>query len=164
MDKRIDTIAEHYGYEKQKMRLMEKIGGFMQALGEYDRAECEYEEYSAKCSLINELVKVQVMLDQFKTMFDVVPEIFEERCKIEIERQMERIEDEQMVFVIDAVHHAGGMRYTWRVPEYQEAPTIGTIVHVQAKGKVKPVLVVGVRTIKRSQAKRLKTMVGETNE
>lgn len=165
MDKRIETIAKHYGYERQKMQLIEKIGGLMQAVSEYDRAEDDYEAYATKWWLITDkLVDVQIMIDQFRALFGVLAETFEVRYNDELERQMKRIEDEQLVWIINAAHKLGGTEYSWRVPKDKEVPEVGEIVYVHAKGKVKPVIVQGVRKIKGEQAKGLKEMAGEANE
>ncbi len=164
MDERIKQIADHYGYSKQKIQLMEEMGELMQAVSKYDRAAAGFEAYNAMLNLIDELVDVQIMIDQFRELFGVIPECFENKYDAKLRRQIERIEDEKPVWVIDAVHNVGGAEYTWRVPDNKQLPTAGEIVYVHARGKIKPVIVSGLRRMARKDAKKLKTMVGDRLE
>lgn len=164
MDERIKQIAVHYGYGKQRIQLMEEMGELMQAVSKYDRAEEGHEIYEAIENLIGELVDVQIMLDQFRELFNVIPECFDARYNDKLNRQIERIEDEKPAYVIDAVHNVGGKEYSWRVPANKKIPTAGSIVYVHAQGKVKPVIVQRIRRLQKKHAKKLKTMVGDTLE
>lgn len=164
MDERIKQIAYHYGYGKQKMQLMEEMGELMQAVSKFGRAEERLEKYNAKLNLIDELVDVQIMIDQFRELFYVSPEYFERKYNLKLERQMNRVKEEKPVWVIDAVHNVGGVEYSWRVPEDKKIPKRGDIVYVHAKGQVKPVIVQNIRRMPKKYTKELKTMVGETLE
>jgi NTP pyrophosphatase (non-canonical NTP hydrolase) len=164
MDERIKRIAKHYGYEKQKMQLMEEMGELMQAVSKYERAEYGLEIYNAFWNLVDELVDVQVMIDQMRELLGVGSECFEGKYNAKLNRQIRRIEDEKLVYVIDAVHSVGGKEYTWRVPENKKVPEVGSIVCVNAKGQVQPVIVQRIRRIPKKYAKKLKSMVGETIE
>lgn len=164
MDERIIRIARYYGYGKQKIQLMEEMGELMQAVSKYDRAEEGGEICETMWNLVDELVDVQIMIDQFRELFGVTTERFESKYNDKLNRQIERIEDEKPAYVIDAVHNVGGKEYSWRVPENKKIPTAGSIVYVHAQGEVKPVIVQRIRRIAKKHAKKLKTMVGETLE
>lgn len=164
MDERIKQIADFYGYGKQKMMLMEEMGELMQAVSKFDRAEVGFESHEAMWNLIDELVDVQVMIDQFREIFGVLPECFEGKYNAKLNRQIKRIEDEKPVWIIDAVHNIGGKEYSWRVPENKKIPTSGSIVYVHAQGEVKLVIVRRSRRMARKDARKLKTMVGDKLE
>jgi NTP pyrophosphatase (non-canonical NTP hydrolase) len=164
MDERIKQIANYYGYGKQKIQLMEELGELMQAISKYDRAEYGFEIYNAFWNIVDELVDVQVMIDQLRELLHVSPECFEGKYNAKLNRQIKRIEDEKLVYVIDAVHEVGGKEYSWRVPENKQLPKVGQIVYVNAQGDVKPVILKRIRRMARKDAKKLKTMVGDRLE
>ncbi len=164
MDERIKQIANYYGYGKQKIQLMEELGELMQAISKYDRAETEYDIHRARLNIIDELVDVQIMIDQFRVLLGVEPEYFNEKYDYKLKRQMSRIEDEKPVWVIDAVHNVDGKEFCWRVPANRQIPAVGAIVYVNARGEIKPVIVHRVRKMAIKDARKLKTMVGDKLE
>ena len=92
MDERIKQIANYYGYGKQKMQFMEEMGELMQAISKYDRAETEYDIHRARLNIIDELVDVQIMVDQFRELHDVNADYFDEKYREKLSRQINRIQ------------------------------------------------------------------------
>lgn len=164
MDERIERIAGHYGYKNQKMILIEKMGELMQAIGKFDRAEKAQEIRSTGKAIEEKLVDVQIMIDQIRFLRGMPPEDFGEIYNYKLDRQIERLADEEMVYVIGAVHHDGGKEYLWRLPEVLKTPSIGDIVPVQSKDKITHVLVKRVFMEKKKNVRNLKVVMGGSDE
>lgn len=90
MDKRIKTIAKHYGFEAQAEKSIEEMGELISAIVKWKQSG-EYEDY---LHMTEELVDVEIMVQQLKH------EIYstkdgEERYKkmreFKLNRQIERI-------------------------------------------------------------------------
>lgn len=101
MDKRIERIAEEYGYDAQSRQCIEEMAELTQAINKFWRKQLgcgktglegagfRNEEYR---NLVEEIADVQIMLDQMKILLDCeesIHEVVEEK----LNRQMERINE-----------------------------------------------------------------------
>ena len=168
MDGRIEQIADHYGYSKQRIQLTEEVGELLVALSKFDRRDLSephsFNLLELRSNICEEIIDVQIMLDQLCYLFDFHSDFMADVYNGKLDRQIEKIKDEKQVYVIGAVHEVGGREYCWRVPDDKKVPAAGSIVYVNAKGKVRPVIVKTIRRMALKHAKGFKTMVGEANE
>lgn len=167
MDERIKQIADHYGYGKQRIQLTEEVGELMIALSKFDRRDTSdftsFQYYELRNKICEEIVDVQIMLEQLCFLFDFHPGLMKNFYNAKLDRQIERIEDDELLPCIAAVHRIGGKEYYWRVPEHMEIPNVGEIVNVNAVGQVKPVVVQRIMRVPRIQAQKYKNMVSDNN-
>lgn len=91
MDERIRKISSYYGFRSQEMQLMEEMGELIQAVSKFERAENPPEAYETMQAIIEELVDVQIMIEQFRELLNVSDERFEEIYNNKLERQIKRI-------------------------------------------------------------------------
>lgn len=169
MDERIKQIADYYGYENQKGMLMEEMGELMQAVNKYDRACAEGDLYGkeyARWKIVQEIADVRIMLDQMTYLLNA--EYVADQQYIEkIERQLERIKDEQKgnepVSVIYGVHQIGNPKaskeYIWRVPKNMECPNVGEVVSVNTCCGVQFAMVTRIDAMPLKDAKHHKSMI-----
>ena len=83
MDERIKRIAKHYGYDSQKMILMEEMGELTQAIVKHDRTEKEEKDATHKIlihmaernNIIEEISDVEIMLAQMKYFYSCEGEV-----------------------------------------------------------------------------------------
>ena len=176
MDESIKRIAKHYGYDSQKMILMEEMGELTQAIVKHDRTEKEEKDATHKIlihmaernNIIEEISDVEIMLAQMKYFYSCEGEV---NCYVnnKLNRQIDRIEREKRgnepVNVIYGVHSLdnpqASKKFIWRVPVNTTLPSVGEVVKVNCLGGVKNVLVTGIATLPRCEAYSHKTMIGK---
>ena len=168
----IKEIAMHYGYENQRMKLIEEIGELLQAMNRLYEAEKEGDNARISYAIdwvAEEAADVKIMLDQRIYLLDIV-QMTGDWYDVKIERQLrrikEKVEDRCPVPVIYGVHgiHEGKQykAYAWRIPE-KAVVEVGDIVRVNAAGKQENVLVVGKGVLPKADAKHLKSMISIVN-
>lgn len=99
MDKRIERIAEEYGYDAQSRQCIEEMAELTQAINKFWRKQLgcgkvglegvgfRNKEYQ---NLIEEIADVQIMLEQMKIFLDCYTDV-REIMDDKLERQINRI-------------------------------------------------------------------------
>lgn len=168
MEKRIEEIAKHYGYEKQKMKLVEEVGELLQAISKLDDARPKSLGYlNAKDHLLEEIADVSIMTDQIVCLLNGEGRTEAKRTE-KLDRQIKRIEEENKenttVNVVYGIHgiHAGKryQEYCWRLPLGMAKPKKGDILRVYTKNGVDNIYVTKTGEMPYSKAKDLKAAAG----
>lgn len=171
MLEKIIKIADHYGYEKQKMQLIEEMGELMQALNRLDKAKEQGDEIkimNAKNNVAEELADVAIMAEQIVCLLDINNQAKNWK-KQKIERQITRIEkelkDAELVPVVYGTHGIDiGTEhkvYCWRVPKNMEVPRVGEVVKVNTSQGPANAHIIRVGEMVQSEAKRHKAVIGK---
>lgn len=168
MDERIKQIADHYGYELQKMQLVEEIGEVLQALSKYEKDVhgTFLDRTVAQHNLAEEIADASIMLQQIAHL-TATAEMVDGYIHAKLERQIRRIQNERKmdepVSVIWAVHGIQNgethKEYCWRVPDGMTPPKAGQIALVHCCGTQKNVYVTRNEIMKRREAMKHKTVI-----
>ena len=86
MEERLKTIADHYGKENQLRQLMEECAEVILEASHSIRKD------GCTINLIREIADVEIMIEQIKYLFKISEADISEIKEEKIERQMERIE------------------------------------------------------------------------
>jgi len=87
-------IMDHYGAENQALQLCEECGELIQASSKYVR---QGGAPITKEAMIDEIVDVMVVADQFLLLFGVSDEDIESRITAKVQRQIRRINEEMQL-------------------------------------------------------------------
>ncbi len=95
LNKKIQHIADTYGYEAQSNQLQEEAAELIQAVNKLRRANgngqpCQKTEFQAKHNLIEELADVEIMIRQLVYLLDC-DVVFEEFMKDKLHRTLMRM-------------------------------------------------------------------------
>lgn len=102
MDKTINKIADHYGYEPQSMQLIEEMAELTVAINKYRRFVSKGVNNAVNNilqaefllnNIIEEIADVEIMLEQIKHLIDSNNDVAKVK-ELKIARQIERIEKE----------------------------------------------------------------------
>lgn len=88
------VIIEHYGANKQALQLCEECGELIQAASKFVRQDGAPTTVEA---MIDEIVDVMVVADQFLLLFGVSDEDIESRISAKVQRQIRRINEEMQL-------------------------------------------------------------------
>ena len=97
MKDKLLQIINHYGLDKQLKYIHSEYFELDEAIINYVDDECNYYsevENSHLRKIAGEIADVMVMLKQFQYYFDIEDEEIEETMKYKIDRQLQRIEEE----------------------------------------------------------------------
>lgn len=166
MDDRIKKIAEHYGYEAQSRQLIEEMAELTQAINKKWRNENGYidgPEEIYKARVIEEITDTEIMIEQVKYLLGTENRVKDWRER-KLERTLEKIELEKMVTVIGGVHgihyNKDYKTYYWR-SNLSHTFVPGDIAFVDAKNGLEKVLVMEVKEMPESEAKRYKEVIAK---
>ena len=98
MKDKLLQIINHYGLDKQLKYIHSEYFELDEAIINYVDDECNYYsevEESHLRKIAGEIADVMVMLKQFQYYFDIKDEDIEETMNYKIDRQLQRIEEEQ---------------------------------------------------------------------
>ena len=98
MKDKLLQIINHYGLDKQLKYIHSEYFELDEAIINYVDDECNYYsevEESHLRKIAGEIADVMVMLKQFQYYFDIKDEDIEETMNYKIDRQLERIEEEE---------------------------------------------------------------------
>ena len=87
MVKKLEQIANHYGFEVQSNQLIEEMAELTQALNKYKR-------YGIIENIIEEIADVEVMLEQIKILLAIPQNSIDSIKEEKIDRQIKRISKE----------------------------------------------------------------------
>jgi len=95
MEKRIEIIAEKYGYEPQSRQLIEEMAELTQAINKLWRKQnfsgSSKEIAEAHTNLLEEIADVLIMIWQMKKLLAIEDGVLSEIINKKLDRQMERI-------------------------------------------------------------------------
>jgi hypothetical protein len=168
MDDRIKKIAEHYGLEAQIEQLLEEMEKLEQTVNELWLLEAVNIGGSRRAlasQLAKEIAGTEIMLDQIKHLLKIEGGV-DDWKEHKLERTLEKIEPEKTVKVIIGTHEISlnptAKEYVWRIPD-DLTVKVGDIVRVNTKRGQDNALVLEVREIPISEAKKHKEVIGEVN-
>lgn len=97
---KIQTIADHYGFRKQSMMMMEECSELQKAIckwhREYDGSfKSESSDCQERTDIIEELADVIIMAKQLTYLLSAEDEI-SERIEFKLDRQLRRMEEENV--------------------------------------------------------------------
>lgn len=106
MKDKIERIANHYGFTKQSGQLIEECAEIIQAVRKYNRFDeglitgddiltSTNDSNMLIQNIVEEIADVEIMLDQIKHLLHVNPEAVEAIKLKKVNRQLERIEQEE---------------------------------------------------------------------
>lgn len=90
----LDTIVDTYGIEPQVDMAIEECSELIKALLKYRRKQYGSEGFckdSLRADILDEVVDVSIMLEQLKIIYGFSEKKVEERIEFKLNRQMERI-------------------------------------------------------------------------
>lgn len=98
MDKTINKIAEHYGYEAQSMQLIEEMAELTVAINKCRRFSCiktntvndAFQEEHLIGNIIEEIADVEIMLEQIKHLMGCQDDVTKMK-ELKVIRQIERM-------------------------------------------------------------------------
>lgn len=90
MDKRIEKIANHYGLERQIVKLCEECGELTTAVAKYINADNDVLRNALLDNVISEMADVTVMIEQIKHLLGVGERV-QNMAEYKIARQIGRI-------------------------------------------------------------------------
>ena len=85
------TIAEHYGYQKQRIQTIQELSELTCLLA---RRPDQIAKMDYHTELIGEIADVTIMLEQLRLMLDIEPSKIKEMVQKKLARQMHRILEE----------------------------------------------------------------------
>ena len=95
MKNKLLQIINHYGIDKQLKYIHSEYFELDEAIINYNYNDKIYKEEYAINQVIEELADVMVMLKQFQHYFNIKDEEIEKIMNYKIDRQLERIKNEQ---------------------------------------------------------------------
>lgn len=100
LNKKIQHIADTYGYEAQSNQLQEEAAELIQAINKLRRAQgagqaCKISEHEAKHNLIEELADVEVMIRQLVYLLDCNV-VFQEFIEDKVSRTLLRMGSDEL--------------------------------------------------------------------
>jgi NTP pyrophosphatase (non-canonical NTP hydrolase) len=105
MDKRLQQIAESYGYDAQSRQCIEEMAELTQAINKFWRKDLDSGEKiffkvpvnsQQKENIVEEIADVEICLEQIKYLLDCSEQV-EKSKEMKIKRQLKRIEREDNV-------------------------------------------------------------------
>lgn len=87
-------IMEHYGIQNQALQLCEECGELIQATSKFVR---QGGAPATKEAMIDEIVDVRTVADQFLLQFGVSEEEIQKRIGAKVQRQIRRINEEMQL-------------------------------------------------------------------
>ena len=102
-EKKLRTIADHYGYEAQSRQLIEEMAELTQAINKLWRIDSKKSEITWNYSdhveaykhIIEEVADVEICLEQVKWLLNIDESVLDEWKQMKIERSINRIEKER---------------------------------------------------------------------
>lgn len=88
MERKLETIIDNYGYEKQSRKAIEELGELIVAINKNIDDPGNKEKFE---NLVEEIADVEIMLEQLKIIHDIEPNEILEVKKMKIERELQRI-------------------------------------------------------------------------
>lgn len=99
MDKRIQLIADTYGYDAQSRQCIEEMAELTQAINKFWRKSLDgevltlteqHKQHDTYTHLVEELADAHIMLEQMKYLLQCEPQL-QQIAEQKIERQLQRI-------------------------------------------------------------------------
>ena len=98
----VKKIADHYGLSKQQRQLSEECAELIQASSKYMRykevSDAQDRIWKYIQNVVEEIADVEIMLEQIKYLMHISDECIQDIKKRKIERQLERIEQEEKIW------------------------------------------------------------------